>query len=98
VWNKAARKAVYKLTPKINSTVELVGGKIKATTIFAWESDVNNSNSGLGSLVSDGHCTAAKTSIDPNQDVFGTSKVVVKMGVTPFGYARAIEGQLSFSK
>lgn len=98
VWNKAARKAVFKLTPKINSTVELIDGKIKATTIFGWESDINNSVSGLGSLVADGHCTATKVYIDPNQDVFGTSKVVVKMTVTPYGYAREIEGQLSFAK
>ncbi|MCE9540629.1 MAG: DUF2586 family protein [Bacteroidetes bacterium] len=96
VWNKAARKAVSKLTPKLAGKVELVAGKIKATKIFSWESDVNNSDNGLGSLVSAGHCTEAKTSIDPNQDVFGTSKVVVKMKITPYGYAREIEGQLSF--
>lgn len=97
VWNKGARKAVFKLTPKFNSKVQLIGGKIKATTIFSWESDVNNSNDGLGSLVSDGYCTKAKTSIDPNQDVFGTSKVVVKMSITPYGYSRVIEGELGFS-
>lgn len=98
VWNKAARRAVAKLTPKINSTVDLVGGKIKATTIFGWESDINNSTNGLGSLVTAGHCTAASTYIDPDQDVFGTSKVVVKMNIVPYGYAREIEGQLSFSR
>ena len=98
VWNKAARLAVYKLTPKINSKVQLIDGKIGASTIADWQSDVNNSNNGLGSLVVQGFCTKSVCYINPDQDVFGTSKVIVKMTVTPYGYARDIEGDLGFAK
>lgn len=97
VWNKAARKAVYKLTPKINSTVEIDdSGKIKATTIAAWETDVNNSRDGLGTLVVDGHCLKTKCYINPNQLVNVTPKVTVGLSVKPYGYAREIVGELSF--
>ncbi|MCK6649708.1 MAG: DUF2586 domain-containing protein [Bacteroidia bacterium] len=97
VWNKAARIAVFKLTPRINSTVQLIGGKISATTASGWQEDTNNSRDGLGSLVAAQHCTKSAVFIDPNQDVFGTSKVVVKMTITPYGYAREIQGNLGFS-
>lgn len=98
VWNKTARKAAYKLVPKFNSTVDTAGGKIKASTIAGWEADVNTGKDGISTMVSEGHATNAALTIDPNQDVLATSKVIVKMSVTPYGYARAIEGYLGFSK
>lgn len=98
VWNKFARRTVAKLTPKFNSLIETVNGNIKPTTIFAWESDVNNSTDGLNSLVTDGHAQAAKSYIDPNQDVFGTGKLTTKVKVVPFTYARELEGEIGFSK
>lgn len=98
VWGKAARLAVKKLTPKINSTVEIDdAGKLKSTTITAWSLDVNNTRDGLGSLVTNRHCLKTNIFIDPDQDVYGTSKVVVGMTVKPYGYAREITGNLGFS-
>ena len=97
VWNKAARIAVFKLTPKINSKVALVDGKISATTASSWEQDTNNSRDGLGSMVAADNATKAAVSVDPAQDVLGTSKVIVKMAVTPYGYSRVIEGVIGFS-
>lgn len=98
VWNKGARIAVKKLTPKINSTVELDdAGKLKSTTVTAWQEDVNNSRNGLGSLAVDGHCLKTACFIDPAQNVYGTSKVEVGMTIKPYGYAREITGKLGFS-
>jgi Protein of unknown function (DUF2586) len=98
VWNKAARIAVAKLTPKINSTVEIDdAGKLKSTTITAWQVDVNNSRNGLGTLVVDGHALKTACFIDPNQNVYASSKVEVGMTVKPFVYAREIVGKLGFS-
>lgn len=98
VWNKAARIAVKKLTPKMNSNVEVIDGKIQAATILGWEADVNNGRDGLATMVADEHCLKTKAVINPDQDVMATSKVVVKMAVTPYSYARTIEGELSFSR
>lgn len=98
VWNKGARIAVKKLTPKINSTVELDdAGKLKSTTVTAWQEDVNNSRNGLGSLAVDGYCLKTACFIDPDQNVYGTSKVEVGMTIKPYGYAREITGKLGFS-
>lgn len=98
VWNKGARIAVKKLTPKINSKVELDdAGKLKSTTVTSWQEDVNNTRNGLGSLAVDGYCLKTAAFIDPNQDVYGTSKVIVGMTIKPYGYAREITGKLGFS-
>jgi hypothetical protein len=98
VWNKAARLAVKKLTPKINSTVETDGaGKLKSTTVTSWQLDVNNTRDGLGSLVSDRYCLKTACFIDPNQNVYTNNQVVVGMTVKPYGYAREITGKLGFS-
>lgn len=99
VWNKAARLAVTKLTPKINSQVEVDdAGKLKSTTVTTWQLDVNNTTNGLGSLVTNRHCLKSAVYINPNQDVYSTNKVIVGMTVKPYGYAREIVGQLGFSR
>ncbi len=98
VWNKGARLAVARLTPKINSKVELDdAGKLKSTTVTAWQLDVNNPRNGLGTLAVDGHALKTACFIDPAQNVYSTSKVVVGMSIKPFGYAREIVGKLGFS-
>ncbi len=97
VWCKAARIAVKKLTPKINSLVEIdAAGKIKSTTVTAWQLDVNNQKTGVATMVVDEHCTATKVFINPNQDVYGTGKVIAGVSVKPYGYAREITGQVGF--
>lgn len=99
VWNKAARLAVKKLTPKINSQVEVDdAGKLKSTTVTSWQLDVNNTRDGLGSLVANRHCLKSTVFIDPNQDVYGNGKVYVGMKVKPYGYAREIVGQLGLGR
>jgi hypothetical protein len=98
VWNKAARLAVKKLTPYFNSTIATVaGGKIAPSTASSWQADVNNSRNGLGTLVTEGNAVDSSVYINPNQVVTTGSNVTVKMSVTPFGYARAITGDLGFS-
>jgi Protein of unknown function (DUF2586) len=97
VWNKAARIVVFKLTPKINGKVALVGGKISVSTASYWEQDINNTRDGLGAMVVADNATKSQVKLDANQDVQAASKVVVKMSVTPYGYSRVIEAELGFS-
>lgn len=97
VWNKAARIVTAKLTPKFNGKVQLTAGKISATTASSWEQDANNSRDGVGSMVAADDATFSAVKINPAQDVFGTSKVITKIGITPYGYSRVLEGQIGFS-
>ena len=97
VWNKCARIAVKKLIPRTNGKVALTNGKISATTASYWEQDVNNSRDGLGSVVASEDATATNVKINANNDIGSTGLLVVKMSVTLYGYARAIEGDLGFA-
>lgn len=98
VWNQAARIAIKKLTPKFNSKVMTVDGKIAVPTISGWESDVNFGKGGLNTMVTGGNATKAVTFIDPNQDVQADSKLKVKMSVRPYSYSRDIEGEIGLSR
>lgn len=97
VWNKAARIALTRLIPFTNGKVEVIDGKIGAETIGEWQESINDSRVGLGSMVTLGYVTKSTVYLDPDQDVFGTGKVTAKLSIVPFGYARAIEGDLGFA-
>jgi len=98
VWNRGARIAIQKLTPKTNSNVETdAAGNISATTASEWQEDVNNSRNGLGTLVVDGHATKTACYIAQNQQVYTNSTVIVGMTIKPYAYSREITGNLAFS-
>ena len=92
--DKAIRGIYSSMLPALGSPITLNSdGTMKATTVAYLESlaDVN-----LTQMVRDTELSAFKTSIDPNQDVLSTGKVIVAVQLLPIGVAEAIQVNIGF--
>ena len=92
---KAIRIAYKTLVPDINRTipVDATTGKMTAAICKYFEEKVNISTSDMVKAV---ECSAVDCFVNPNQNVISTSKVTVKVSVTPTGTAEAIDAYIGF--
>lgn len=94
-WNKAARKVVKTLTPRINSDVEVDTntGYIKATTIAGWQADIEQA---IGQMQKDGEISGFEVFIDPKQNVLSGEPLKVQLSIVPKGIAEKITAEIGF--
>ena len=95
-WDKAARIVVKKLTPRINSDVDIDPdtGQIKSTTITAWQQVVKKA---IGDMLADGEISGFDFYIDPEQNVLSGEPILTELSVVPKGIAREIKAIIGFT-
>ncbi len=96
IWNEAARMVRRALIPRMNSRVAIdrVTGRIASHTIADWDAA---SKRQLDTLMAEGEIAEYTFRLDPNQDVLGQGKVVVRLRIVPQGIAKAIEAEIGFT-
>lgn len=96
IWNEAARMVRRALIPRMNSRVKIdpTSGKVDPATIADWDAAAKRQ---LDSLLAEGEIADYRFSLDPDQDVIATGKVVTKLSITPQGIAKAIEAEIGFT-
>lgn len=105
VVDKAYRIAYDTLLDYLKDEVACNGdGTIAAAVAKAWEADVVAAIAGqmtaageLGNDPADPKDKGVKCSVDRRQNVVATGKVLLSIGVKPYGYARYIEATLGFT-
>lgn len=92
--DKAVRGVRTYLLPKLNSNVELTpDGKLSLETIVDWQ---NVAGKSLEQMVKNGEISAFKVEINPDQDIMGTSLLIVNITLVINGIARNIEVQIGY--
>ncbi|MBS0198991.1 MAG: hypothetical protein JSR70_00915, partial [Proteobacteria bacterium] len=96
LWNEAARMVRRALVPRMNSRVKIdpTSGKIDPATIADWDAAAKRQ---LDGLLAEGEIADFRFSLNPDQDVIATGKVVTKLSITPQGIAKAIEAEIGFT-
>lgn len=105
VVDKAYRIAYDALLEYLKDEVPCTSeGTMVAAVAKAWEGDVVAAISGqmttngeLGTDPTDGKDKGVKCSVDQRQNVVSTGKVLLSIGVKPYGYAKYIEAKLGFT-
>ncbi|WP_066836469.1 DUF2586 family protein [Rufibacter ruber] len=92
---KAVRNVRTVLLPEIKSNIFLSAGKISETSCVHLELLASQA---CESMVSAGELSEFKVTINPSQDVLGTSKVVVNLSMVPSAIARNIQVNMGFTK
>jgi hypothetical protein len=93
---KAIRGVNASLLTELSSPLTLnPDGTLQATTVAHFEDKMEPN---LDQMVRDGDLSAYSRSVDPDQDVLSTSKLVCSVGLLPKGVARMIEVPISFVK
>jgi len=102
--DKAVREVRAALLPKLSGPLYLDAstGKLSKASIEEYKSAAFNGLEVLAnreeiSVDENGLLPAASVTIDPDQDILGTSKIVVGIAVVPVGVARTIEVNISFA-
>jgi hypothetical protein len=96
IWDEATRGVRRALIPRMNSRVQIdpETGRIKPSTIADWDAAAKRE---LESLLKEGEIADFRFTLDPNQDVIATGKVVVSLAITPQGIAKEIEATIGFT-
>lgn len=96
IWDEAARMVRRALIPRMNSRVKIdpTSGKIDPATIADWDAAAKRQ---LDGLLVEGEIADFQFTLDPDQDVIATGKVVTKLSITPQGIAKAIEAEIGFT-
>lgn len=93
--NKAARQLRTNLLPLLSSKLFVnPDGTLSYDTIQTFNTAAQKA---LRDMLTAGEISAFSTSIDPNQNVLSTSKIIVVATVVPVGEARTIEVPLSYA-
>ena len=84
------------LIDELNDEIPVAAdGTIHPAIIKSWQNNVNSRFSAL--MTQQGKISAALCTIDPNQNVLSTDKVVVQVSVQPVGYGKFIDVELGFT-
>lgn len=96
IWDEATRGVRRALIPRMNSRVQIdpTTGRIKPSTIADWDAAAKRE---LEVLLKEGEISDFRFTLDPQQDVIATGKVVVSLAITPQGIAKEIEATIGFS-
>lgn len=93
--DKAIRKVRTALLPQLNRPIRITSaGKIESTTIAFLQ---NVANKPLDLMIGAGELSAAKVSIDSNQNILTNSKLMVTIQLIPYGTARVISITIGFT-
>lgn len=78
--------------------IDVETGQITASDCARFENLGNEVIGATGFMTRAGEISGGQTLCNPAQDVLTTSKVAVGFAIVPVGYARKIEGTISFTK
>lgn len=100
VYAKAHREIYKRLVGEINKKIliDVETGQITASDCARFENLGNEVIGATGFMTRAGEISGGQTLCNPAQDVLTTSKVAVGFAIVPVGYARKIEGTISFTK
>jgi hypothetical protein len=94
VIDKAHRLLYSVFIDEVDDEVMTFSGKLDPAYCKSLEQTMVNTIT--DSMIANKECSEVSCTIDPDQDVVGSNKLKVKLGVTPVGYSSSIEVELGF--